>query len=111
MASKLEQRNFRVPANHKIHERVISEDFLGEQRGSESAEQDSNFWARLFDLPGDPDHIVRLEMPVQVQSDDERLVLRNDPVKVERAVLMLLNPEMDDFGGVIVFDQKIGQTQ
>ena len=111
MASKLEQRNFRVPANHKIHERVISEDLLGEQRGGESAEQDSNFRARLFDLPGDFDHIVRLEMPVLVQSDDERLVLRNDPVKVERAVLMLLNPEMDDFGGVIVFDQKIGQTQ
>jgi hypothetical protein len=31
-------------------------------------------------------------MPVQVQSDDEQLVLRNDPVKVEGAVLMLLYP-------------------
>lgn len=50
-------------------------------------------------------------MPVEIQADNKRLILRNDPVEVEVSMQKFFNSEVDDFCGVIFFDQKVRQAE
>jgi len=48
-----------------------------------------------FDLTGDFNNVVRLKVPVQIEANECRAVLRDDLVEVGRSVQVLLDSQMN----------------